>query len=137
MNKTIGIVIATLMLFACGQQKNMETSGQEAAPAAESQEKMLPDVATKGMGEMQVDPAIRGCLDLVKRAQWAEAVETCLQAEEIAPDNAEVQTALAQARTEAAKASAEAAAAKSAANLGEAMPEVNPDKALESETPTN
>lgn len=104
-------------------------------PATESQEAVPPEAATEGTSEAQLDPAIKGCLDLVAKAQWVEAVQTCLQAEQIAPDNVDVQQALAKARAGAEKASAETAAAKSAANLGEAMPDVNPDKALQSEEP--
>jgi hypothetical protein len=134
MSKTIGILIAAMMLFACGQQETAGTAGQKAAPVAESKDALMPDVASP-VSEVQIDPAVQGCLDLVAQAQWAQALPLCIQAAQVAPDNAEVQGALAQARSETEKATAEAVAAKSAANRGEAAPNLNPNKVLEGEAP--
>jgi hypothetical protein len=134
----LAIAISLFALLACGGSETKETG--TAGEAGKT-----PAVGTaveKAKGsEMEkpaatVDPKVQSCLDLVRSAQYQQALAVCLAAQEIDPSNQQVQEAVNTARAEtgklagaqqaagpaegAAKEAAGAAAGGATSKLGEA-----------------
>ena len=111
----IAVTILAVAMLACG--------GSDTAPTGETGD--APPVSATGGGSAgapeaapppaptaaAVHPQVESCLDLVRKAQFQEALPVCLAALDFEPDNQEVRDAVEQARTEAAKRAAGAAAA--------------------------
>jgi hypothetical protein len=114
---------AAIALLACG--------GQETPPSAEADVASQPSPAkavtrtdapragapsgtaatgTPAAGAAATSTIVAGCLDLVSRQQWTQAVPACTRALGVDPNNNQVQQALETAKTQAAQATAAAAA---------------------------
>jgi hypothetical protein len=117
----LAVIFFAFAVLACG--------GQEAGTG----DTEAPPVSTEGgaaPGEtptptVSVDPQVASCLDLVRRAQFQQALPVCLAALDAEPDNQEVSAALDKARSESAKVAdaqqaAEGAAAGGASSLDDA-----------------
>jgi len=125
--------ISLMTLMACGSgESNTEATGStpktppvsakmpaasEAKPAAAPQ---APAVEAKQPDAAANASVISSCIDLVKSAQYEQALPVCLEAAKIDAQNAEVKAALAKAQAEtAAKAASGAATDAASKALGD------------------
>jgi len=123
----LAIVISVFALLACGGSETSQTGDAGGAPPVEAAVDETADVPA--VPAVTVDPKVQSCLDLIRQAEFQQALVVCLAALEIDPDNQQVQDAVATARAEAAKmaaaeaaggAAAEGAADEATSKLGEA-----------------
>lgn len=107
-------VIASLLAFvACGSGDSGKTGGE--APSVSSEGGGAAEAPTIDMGKAsQVPSEVTSCLSLVKEAKYKEAIQACLAAADVDPDNNDVSAALEKARNEQAKVMAADAAAGAA-----------------------
>ena len=133
----LAIVISVFALLACGGSETSQTGDAGGAPPVEAAVDETADVpAVPAVPAVTVDPKVQSCLDLIRQAEFQQALVVCLAALEIDPDNQQVQDAVATARAEAAKmaaaeaaggAAAEGAADEATSKLGEVTGGI-PDK---------
>jgi hypothetical protein len=122
----LAFVISVFALFACsGSDEGRTTDAGDAQRVdAAGMERTAAPKAPEPAATTEVDPKVQSCLDLVRQAEYQQALPVCLAALKIDPDNQQVRDAVDQARAEAAKlAAAEAvggAAEDATSKLGEA-----------------
>jgi hypothetical protein len=95
------IAMLCLGLAACGSEEAMESEGMaaerapaSAAPAAPEAARAPMESAPAAAAPASEHPDVQGCLDLVRDAQFAQAVPVCVRALKVDPENEQVQQAL-------------------------------------------
>lgn len=111
------IIAISLLLMAIGCSQGDPAPAVSASPdaATESATPATPTPENAATESTDSAASVQGCLDLVSRARFAEAIAPCTRAVEQAPENQEVSAALETAKSEAAAASQQAAATATSA----------------------